>query len=253
MTCVLSKFPIYVLSLLTIPTPGRLMFLFGENLGHLIQEYIVLKHELARQRFYNFHGQPGARLSRDQSVHEKIENKRSWFITLTLPLLFYAPHAHLQALEEVWVDEKVSALVWNRVLGRIYAEWKGFTLYVSNPFLIFQRVIMIIVYAHFQGTVLLSANVALLAIPSMGDKSSVTKLAKCAAYASVFDSLGCIVFGLFLHRHNIIREKRTGFEAVRSILRTLDRPHRVPRQQICSQNPNKWRRWPSCTAFLTLS
>jgi len=192
----------------------------------------------ARQRFYDFHGQPGARLSREQSVHGKTKTKRSWLITLASPLLFYAPEVHLQALEQMWVDEKLSSLVWNRVMGKTYDEWQKFTL---------------------SGTVLLNANVAFLAIPGVDNP-----IAEIASYASVFSSIGCIILGLLLDRQNRTKERETAYEAARYMLlkskkalgmETLATMHSLPYAclmwgmvtfliaflSMCFHQPNPWK------------
>ena len=123
----------------------------------------------------------------------------------------------------MWVDEKLSHLVWTRVMGKICEEWQGFTLFVSIHSLSFSEWFMMI--AHFQGTVLLNANVAFLSIPTTlvneGQGPSILgrSPAEIASYASVFTSIGCIIFGLLLDRQHRTKERDTAEEAVCSISR----------------------------------
>ncbi|KAG5635306.1 hypothetical protein H0H81_011766 [Sphagnurus paluster] len=133
-----------------------------------------------RQRFYNFHGQPCARLERDQSVYEQTQNKRSWLIVSLSPILFFAPEVHLRALEKVWIDGITRTVLWKEFVGKLYDEWQEFTLY---------------------GTVLLNANVAFLAIQSVDENHTDSRsLAQIASYTSIAASLGSIILGLLLVR-----------------------------------------------------
>jgi len=120
----------------------------------------------------------------------------------------------------MWVDEKLSSLVWNRVMGKICEEWQGFTLFVSIHSLTFSEVVHNEI-VPFQGTVLLNANVAFLAIPSVDNglpsKGHGRSVAEIASYASVLTSIGSIILGLLLERQNRTKERETAHEAVRSI------------------------------------
>lgn len=87
---------------------------------------------IVRQRFLNFHGQPGARLNRDQSVYGKVTNKRSWLILSLSPVLFYAPEVHLRALEKMWMDGLLRDVMWVQFMSKLNTEWQEFTLYVSS-------------------------------------------------------------------------------------------------------------------------
>jgi len=109
-------------------------------------------------------------------------------------------------------------------MGKIGEEWKGFTLSVSIYSLSVGEWFVVIV--HFQGTVLLNANVAFLAIPAtlgnggqpgQGPNIHGRSAAEIASYASVLASIGCIILGLLLDRQNRTKERQTAYEAVRSI------------------------------------
>ncbi|KAJ7678836.1 hypothetical protein B0H14DRAFT_3063488 [Mycena olivaceomarginata] len=136
----------------------------------------------ACRKFYNFHGEPCARLEKERSVFGHITTRSLIFRILGL-LLFNAPWTHLRALEEVWVDEKVSVAPWRRIVDTLCIEWQELILYA---------------------TVLLNANVAFLAIPTIDDGSHIyaRSISQIASYVSVITSLGSVIVGLILVRQN---------------------------------------------------
>jgi len=83
------------------------------------------------QRVYNFHGQPCARLNRDQSVYCNDWKPRSFLMTMLSPVLFCAPDVHLRGLEKIWVDGVMHSTAWGLFMGKLNTEWQEFTLYVS--------------------------------------------------------------------------------------------------------------------------
>jgi hypothetical protein len=78
---------------------------------------------------YNFHGEPGARLNVDQSVHPTVE-KRTALIKMLSPLLFYAPDFHLLGLHATHTDGLIRHRGWSEFVTRLNNEWQEFTLYV---------------------------------------------------------------------------------------------------------------------------
>ncbi|KAF8068880.1 hypothetical protein FPV67DRAFT_1448735 [Lyophyllum atratum] len=155
----------------------------GENVDSKFQGSTCLLSDAltpVRQRFYNFHGQSGARMGRDQSVYGTAQNKRSWLILSLSPMLFFSPEVHLQTLEKMWIDGITRRVLWTEFMDKLYAEWQEFTLY---------------------GTVLLNANVAFLAIQSVDERRGNSRSpAQIASYASIAASLGTIILGLLLVR-----------------------------------------------------
>ncbi|KAF7330236.1 hypothetical protein MVEN_02460900 [Mycena venus] len=140
----------------------------------------------AAGRFYNFSGEPCARLHQRQSVFGHV-SRRSFVIRMVSLLMFNAPLSHLQSLENLYVDELVHQDAWSRTTERLCTEWQELTLYA---------------------TVLLNADIAFLSIPTVtlenvGDRST----AQISSYISVIASLGSIVLGLSLVRqHRTLRE-----------------------------------------------
>ncbi|KAG7448691.1 uncharacterized protein BT62DRAFT_929785 [Guyanagaster necrorhizus] len=146
-----------------------------------------------QQRFYNFHGQPGARLEREKSVYGR-KPKRTALITLLSPLLFFAPDIHLASLEKIWGDGLVSKVSWGIFIEKLNAEWQEFILY---------------------STVLLNANVAFLAIQSVDDSSDNPgrSPAQLSSYLSTIASIGSIILGLLLIRKHRSKARDSSEEA----------------------------------------
>ena len=65
-----------------------------------------------------------------------------------------------------------------------------------------------------QSTVLLNANVAFLAIPNVGTDNQTLTTAQIASYISIATSIGSILLGLLLIRHNRVKTRETAIEAV---------------------------------------
>ncbi|KAJ7291729.1 hypothetical protein C8J57DRAFT_1273838, partial [Mycena rebaudengoi] len=153
-----------------------------------------LMHHFVRDRVYNFHGEPGARLNVDQSVYDTIR-KRTLLITLLTPLLFYAPDFHLVGLQTMHTDGLIRHRGWSDFIKRLNGEWQEFTLYA---------------------TVVLNANVAFLAIQSVdgGGRSVVDRSpSQVASYLSILTSIGSIIIGLLLLKQNRDQDRETAPDA----------------------------------------
>ncbi|KAF4564664.1 hypothetical protein EYR36_002602 [Pleurotus pulmonarius] len=158
----------------------------------------MLTHALgARHRFINFHGQPTARLCRNQAVYDE-SNGRSYLITLLSPMLFSAPEVHLRMLRDIYVDQIVYAAHVNKAIDKLNREWQEFILYA---------------------TVLLNANVALLAIQSVdeGGSGDIRTPVQISSYLSIAMSIGSIILGLLLVRQNRTKGKESAPEADASV------------------------------------
>lgn len=148
-----------------------------------------------RQRFFDFHGQPCARLDRDQTVYEGVTEKRTLLIKSLSPLLFNAPDVHLRNLEKMWVDGLMHKAVWLQSIAKLNEEWQEFVLYA---------------------TVILNANVAFLAIQSIDDSAPPYRSpTQVASYLSIIASIGSIILGLLLVRQNRSKEEGTSDDALR--------------------------------------
>ena len=94
-------------------------------------------------KFLNFHGQPEARLNRDQSVYGTRTNNQTWFIKTISLFLFSAPDVNLKTLQKMWVDNVMHKAVWEASLQKLKDEWQECTLYVSRAVQLRQGVILI--------------------------------------------------------------------------------------------------------------
>jgi len=168
-------------------------------------------------RYVNFFGQREARLSHDQSIFHGKDNKRTWLITLMSFWLFFAPEVHLKALDSVYIDFVVCQHKWGKFVLKVQNEWRELV-----------RI----------GTVLLTANVAFLAIPSIdsatpgantqsgiGAGSFTRNPAQVISYLSIVFSTGCMVTGQLLLRHHLIRPHDSA-ERVDKYLRSYHDTHR---------------------------
>ncbi|KAJ6486860.1 hypothetical protein C8R45DRAFT_270680 [Mycena sanguinolenta] len=133
------------------------------------------------QMFYHFYGEPCARLDKTQSVYGHV-TRHSLLIKIIAPILLNAPLTHLRMLEEVYADENVSHVQWRRFIERLDQEWQQLALFA---------------------TVLLNADIAFLAIPTVDSGEHAPRsVAQIVTYVSVVASLGSVVVGLFLSRLN---------------------------------------------------
>jgi hypothetical protein len=152
-------------------------------------------------KFLNFHGQHGARLSRNQSIYGNAKNNPTILISILSPLLFYAPDVHLHTLENIWVDGLIHLSCWRQLIEQLQEEWTDFTLL---------------------NTIILTANVSFLAIPSVGSTGNgplqlSNSIAQNASYVSVITSAGSIILALLLSRQNRCKSRESIQEAVSEI------------------------------------
>jgi len=94
---------------------------------------------------------------------------------------FYAPELHLSGLESVYTDFVICQHRWAQFITTLQDDWKEFILY---------------------GTVLLNANVAFLAIPSVDPGNRFRTPSQLASYLSIITSVGSTVVGLLLLRYH---------------------------------------------------
>ncbi|KIM46851.1 hypothetical protein M413DRAFT_264366 [Hebeloma cylindrosporum] len=129
---------------------------------------------LGHTRFYNFHGEPQARLERDQSVYGYPSNQRTCLIKIFSYLLFSMPDAHLRNLQKMQVDRVLYKYDWDRTMETMKDEWAKLTL------------------------------VATCSIFALGVNSSNSyrTAVQILDYLSIFSCLGTVILGLLLLRQN---------------------------------------------------
>ncbi|KAG2133715.1 hypothetical protein DEU56DRAFT_810328 [Suillus clintonianus] len=131
-------------------------------------------------QYLNYHGQRGARLSRDQTVHGDTYEERSTMMRCLALLLFNAPYEHVRSLHKLYVDSIVNHLDWRTFVQKLNAEMQDFNLLA---------------------TVLLNVNVGFLAIQSV-DNGGGHSLSQVASYVSVISSFGSMLLGVNLARQS---------------------------------------------------
>ncbi|KAJ6452222.1 hypothetical protein C8R45DRAFT_1113096 [Mycena sanguinolenta] len=149
---------------------GRLMYLF------------------ALSRVYNFHGEPGARLNIDQSIHATVQ-KRTMLMRLLSPLLFYALHSQLLGLDSVITDGIVHFSGWEPFVKGLHSEWQE---------------------SIINAAVVLNANVGFLSIQSVdqgGNLVPTCSPAQIASYVSILASIASMIIGLLLVSNHRNRDR----------------------------------------------
>ncbi|KAK0459283.1 uncharacterized protein EV420DRAFT_313306 [Desarmillaria tabescens] len=150
-----------------------------------------------RERFINFYGQASARLERDASVYD-ITFKRTPLVVLLSPLLFFAPDIHLTALKKIKGDGFFRIAAWSGFTEKLYNEWREVILHA---------------------TVLLTADVAFLAIQSVDDHSTDEgrSPALISVYVSIIASIGSIISGFRMRAHDSSKDAMRFFGKERGL------------------------------------
>ncbi|KAJ6625594.1 hypothetical protein B0H10DRAFT_620585 [Mycena sp. CBHHK59/15] len=150
--------------------------------------------QFLHERFLNYYGQRGARLSKFQSIYGESlgEKKHSWAIKTFSPILFYAPDVHLHTLERIWVDKITAKEPWFKFVNKLTSEWAEHTAFA---------------------TIILNANVAFLNIPGVEGAGQVQTIPQILSYISIVLVVGSIILGLCLVRQHRTRHFGTAAEA----------------------------------------
>ncbi|KAG2095904.1 uncharacterized protein F5147DRAFT_717567 [Suillus discolor] len=135
--------------------------------------------EFIKAKFFNFCGQPGARLDSDQTIYFKGHDHQSLLFIITSFLLFGSPRTHQEDLKVIWVDSIINRVLWNQFIDKLNDEWTGLAL---------------------SATVILNANIAFLAISSVSDTAGLL------SYISVVCSIAVVLLVLLLVRQNQKRD-----------------------------------------------
>ncbi|KZV61045.1 hypothetical protein PENSPDRAFT_759673 [Peniophora sp. CONT] len=158
-----------------------------EDLEHYTEVAGRTMGVLERWRYDFLHGTQVIRRFRGQSVLPPRQLSTSY--RMLLPVLFYAPLAHLHDCRSVYLDGVLAnEPEWTKHVKKLLAEWTDFVLYA---------------------TILLNANLAFLSVPNAippsaddalpdGGNSPVTIMSCCSMLASI----GSIMVGLLLIRQH---------------------------------------------------
>ncbi|KAJ8585156.1 hypothetical protein M405DRAFT_797164 [Rhizopogon salebrosus TDB-379] len=164
----------------------RLKDAIGEPFPHAKCIVARFMHDFASANFFNFCGQPGARLNSDQSIFTKGKPRRSVFIKILSLCLFWAPCDYAKELDGIWVDKVINRVLWKQFIAKLSNDWSSLALYA---------------------TVVLNANVAFLAL-SWDDT-----VAKSFSFVSTVTSVAVVVLGLILVRQNQRKDQDSAEQA----------------------------------------
>ena len=76
-----------------------------------------------KERFWNFYGQIGARLTRDQSVRGSVPKDTPWLVKIVGPALFLRVARYLNTLEKIWIDGVIKERHWKQFMEDLEKEW----------------------------------------------------------------------------------------------------------------------------------
>lgn len=79
---------------------------------------------LDQYRFFNYHGERGARIHRFDSVQDgTICVGRSYLFQLITPFLFFMPSVYMKEIEALWIDSTVDWVSWRRFITILNNDW----------------------------------------------------------------------------------------------------------------------------------
>ncbi|KAI0346479.1 hypothetical protein BDW22DRAFT_1352569 [Trametopsis cervina] len=149
--------------------------------------------DFAWSQFLNYHGEYGARLNSNQSVHNHDPPRRSSLMSAIFLTLFNAPITHWDWIKDIYTDDIVRTLTWKEHLNKLKDDWQECILC---------------------STVLLNANVAFLAVPHLiPDDMTSSTTGQVASYLSLLTSAGSVIIGLLLQRQHRIHSMGDAWDA----------------------------------------
>ncbi|KLO09725.1 hypothetical protein SCHPADRAFT_553603 [Schizopora paradoxa] len=201
--------------------------------GYAVVAAARLMTVFVNEKFFHFAGQHGARLSRHQSIRGD-KRKRTLFIRLISPFLFFAPEAHLSSLENIYVDGIVNSHPWMTYVTKLQEDWTQQVLFSA---------------------VLIAASVSFLAVPSVLPKSGIppnqsAPPAVVATQVSLLLTLGGTIIGLLLSHEHRRKENRSAQAAADFLSRRSHRSRGLEALAILYSLPFSLLMW-GMLSFLT--
>lgn len=83
------------------------------------------------ERYYNYSGAPGARITRDQSVHKSTRKPPSSLSLFLSLLLFHVPSKRLEMLDKLYVDHQVKNVAFKSFATKLVDSWQAEVINVS--------------------------------------------------------------------------------------------------------------------------
>lgn len=171
---------------------------------------------IVHDRVLHYYGQRGARLNRNETIHDMVDPRLpSYIFLLASPLLFFEPDVYLRKLYDMYVDEMINEVPWTKFWDDMRRDWERAT----TPVRIISAPRVQIIRFISQVTVLLSTNVGLLAIGSIDQPNNMMSthrsVAQVASYVSTVLSLACYLICWILSRQHPPGSHPTAAAAVR--------------------------------------
>ncbi|KAI0346483.1 hypothetical protein BDW22DRAFT_1425951 [Trametopsis cervina] len=185
--------------------------------------------EFAWSHFLNYRGVYGARLNSNQSVHNHDPPRRSSVMSIIFLTLFNAPITHWDGINDIYTDDIVKTVTWKNHVNKLKDDWQEYILY---------------------STVLLNANVALLALPNLiPDDVTSSTAGQVASYLSMLTSTGSVIIGLLLQRQHRINPADDASDAHQYLTKYLERAGSTERLAVIYSLPYALLMW-AMIAFL---
>ncbi|KAI0346482.1 hypothetical protein BDW22DRAFT_1481531 [Trametopsis cervina] len=185
--------------------------------------------EFAQEHFLNYHGERGARINSNQSVHTHKLPYHSSLRTIVFLALFNGPNTYLSAIEDIYTDDIVRTRSWKAHESKLKEGWEEYVLCSG---------------------VLLNANIALLALPHLiPDNVASSTAGQVASYLSMLTSMGSMIIGLLLQRQHRRYYGNDEFAAVRYLTTYVVRAGSIARLAVVYSLPHALLMW-SMIAFL---
>lgn len=102
--------------------------------------------QLDEYKFFNYHGERGARMHRFDSVRRNtIQVERSILFQIITPILFFMPSVYMHEIEGVWIDDSVD---WRKFITLLNGDWTQSMTPVRIWHQLLMCLIMDYVYIH---------------------------------------------------------------------------------------------------------
>ena len=113
---------------------------WGTSVCYVLLQFLHISDQsTALSNFFNFCGQPWARLNSDQSIFRKSKYKRTFLIQILSLALLWTPLYYAGELDKVWNDHVINRLMWRAFIAKFSNDWSSLSLSVSSICFLFGR------------------------------------------------------------------------------------------------------------------
>ncbi|KIJ56263.1 hypothetical protein M422DRAFT_63181 [Sphaerobolus stellatus SS14] len=154
------------------------------GLSHMIWSVGVIMNAFALHKFENFYGQKNVRWKRDQRLFEDEVPRHSFLLSFVSPFLLYTPQRYTHSLESILTGRQVFSEAWRDFVKELHEEWQALTIIA---------------------TVILTTNVAFLAIQTVDNTQAQRSPAQILSYLSTVLSAGSILQSQLIAKYHRIK------------------------------------------------